>query len=384
MLISHIKLKNWRNFREVDVPLGRRVFLIGPNASGKSNFLDVFRFLQDIAKPGGGLQKAVRDRGGISKIRCFAARKESQVEIEVHLKQVYDQEVIWKYAICLKQETSGYRHPFLDYEKVWEGEKLILDRPDKYDDDDKLRKTETHLEQVNANKDFREIADFFKSFSYQQLIPQLLRHPELFKGPVIDEDPYGRTFLERIARTPESYRKSRLKKIETALRLAVPQLKKLTDTKDENGIPHLEAIYEHWRPGAGKQNEEEFSDGTLRLIGFLWSLLEGKSLLLLEEPEMSLHSGIVRKLPGLIWRMQNQKKKKRQVIISSHSPDLLNDKGIDGKEVLLLKPGKEGAKVELASKISEIWDLLEDGFSVAEAALPWTEPKETSQLDLFK
>ncbi|MCK5108938.1 MAG: AAA family ATPase [Methanosarcinales archaeon] len=53
MIVSHITLKNWRNFQSVDVDMGNRVFLVGPNASGKSNFLDVFRFLRDITKPGG-------------------------------------------------------------------------------------------------------------------------------------------------------------------------------------------------------------------------------------------------------------------------------------------------------------------------------------------
>ena len=73
MYISRVELKNWRNFVDVDVPLRQRQFLVGPNASGKSNFLDVFRFLRDIAKPnGGGLQSAVDKRGGLSKIRCFS------------------------------------------------------------------------------------------------------------------------------------------------------------------------------------------------------------------------------------------------------------------------------------------------------------------------
>lgn len=52
MLVSHLSVRNWRNFREIDVDLTRRVFLVGPNASGKSNFLDVLRFLRDIAKSG--------------------------------------------------------------------------------------------------------------------------------------------------------------------------------------------------------------------------------------------------------------------------------------------------------------------------------------------
>jgi predicted ATPase len=80
--------------------------------------------------------------------------------------------------------------------------------------------------------------------------------------------------------------------------LAIPQFKNLTDTKDVMGVPHLEAIYEHWRHGARKQREDQFPDGTFRLIGLLWSLLETDSLLLLEEPELSLNSAIVSNLPS--------------------------------------------------------------------------------------
>ena len=75
MIVSHIALENWRNFTHIDVPLQQRVFIAGTNAAGKSNLLDAFRFLRDITNPGGGLEKAVADRGGVSKIRCLAARR---------------------------------------------------------------------------------------------------------------------------------------------------------------------------------------------------------------------------------------------------------------------------------------------------------------------
>ena len=64
-----VELSNWKNFQKVDVHLTKRVFLVGPNASGKSNFLDVFRFLNDIASVGGGFQHAVKKRGGVSSFR---------------------------------------------------------------------------------------------------------------------------------------------------------------------------------------------------------------------------------------------------------------------------------------------------------------------------
>ena len=382
MLVTRLILKNWRNFRSVDVELGPRVFVAGPNASGKSNLLDVFVFLKDIAKPSGGLQNAVTARGGISKLRCLAARKYPDVELEVHLAEDGNK---WSYAIGIKQATRGYRQPYLVYEKVTKGNEVVLDRPDLDDAKDPLRLTQTHLEQINANAEFRELVRFFDSVSYLHLVPQLLRHPEAFSGPGIPGDPYGRSFLERVARTSDGTRKARLKKIEAALRIAVPQLKELKDVKDETGIPHLEAVYQHWRPHGAKQREDQFSDGTLRLIGLLWSLLESDSMLLLEEPELSLNSGIIRKLPALMYRVQKQKKRQmRQIMISTHSSDLLSDAGIGGEEVLLLTPDEDGTRVELASSIREIKDLLQGGLTIADAALPRVVPRNMAQLDLFE
>jgi hypothetical protein len=344
--------------------------------------LDVFVFLKDIAKPSGGLQNAVTARGGISKLRCLAARKYPDVELEVHLAEDGNK---WSYAIGIKQEARGYRQPYLAYEKVTKGDQVVLDRPDPYDSKDPVRLTQTHLEQINANAEFRELVRFFDSVSYLHLVPQLLRHPEAFSGPGIPGDPYGRSFLERVARTSDGARKARLKKIEAALRIAVPQLKELTDVKDETGIPHLEAVYQHWRPHGAKQREDQFSDGTLRLIGLLWSLLESDSMLLLEEPELSLNSGIIRKLPALMYRVQKQKKRQmRQIMISTHSSDLLSDAGIGGEEVLLLTPDEDGTRVELASSISEIKDLLQGGLTIADAALPRVVPRNMAQLDLFE
>ncbi len=382
MIISYIILKNWRNFRSVEVELRDRVFLVGPNASGKSNFLDALRFLRDIAKDGGGLQKAVRDRGGLSKIRCLYARRYPDVEIEVHLSENELQAPAWKYGIGIKQRKGGQNEPILSYERVWKGEKQLIDRPNNEDENDTLRLTQTYLEQINANAEFREIQKFIESILYLHLVPQLLRYPEAFSGPGIQGDPFGRNFLERVTKTPEKTRRSRLRKIEDALRIAVPQLKQLTDVKDEMGIPHLEAVYEHWRPGAGKQREDQFSDGTLRLIGLLWSLLESNSLLLLEEPELSLNAGITAKLPSLIYRLQ--KTKKRQVMLSTHSADLLSDEGIGGEEVLLMTPTAEGTKVELASSIQEINSLLDGGLTVADAALPRATPAQIDRLSLLK
>jgi len=383
MRISRVALKNWRNFRNVDVPLQERVFIVGPNASGKSNFLDVLRFLRDLAKPeGGGLQKAIRDRGGLSKIRCLAARRDPEVTVSVELSNGDLESTVWSYSISIRQQQRGDRLPYVSEEKVLRDGAEVLSRPDRFDKVDPARLTQTSIEQINANADFREVAKYFQEIKYLHLVPQLVRHADAIQGRRMEDDPFGQGFLEDVAFTQEKTRKARLNRISDALKVAVPQMKELKFFRDPaTGKPHLEALYSHWRPGAGWQREDQFSDGTLRLLGLMWSLLEYDSLLLLEEPELSLNAAIVRKLPALIARIQRGRQ--RQVILSTHSADLLSDQGIDASEVLYLSPGQEGSTVTVADKVKQIRLLLDGGMSIGEAVLPLATPKRLDQLVLF-
>ena len=385
MWITRLKLKNWRNFKQVDITLRDRVYLIGPNASGKSNLLDAFRFLRDIAKTsGGGLQKAVKDRQGITKLRCLQARTDPEVAIEVELAETLDNSVAeWTYAIGFRSEGKGQQRLLLNYERVLHQGSRVLNRPDAADQADPARLTQTHLEQVNANAEFRPIADFFAGMTYLHLVPQLLKYGDAIGGQRLEDDPFGQGFLERIARCQARTRDSRLKKIQTALQVAVPQFKELRFVKDEiNGHPHLEAFYEHWRPNAGWQREEQFSDGTLRLLALLWSLMDGDSLLLLEEPELSLNDALVEQIPWLLERLQRQARYRRQILISTHSEALLRNRGIDVRGVLRLEPEKEGTRIIAADEAEQ--RMVEAGLSVAEVLLPKARPTGFNQFDFFR
>ena len=125
----------------------------------------------------------------------------------------------------------------------------------------------------------------------------------------------------------------------------------------------------------------QFSDGTLRLFGLLWVFLDGSGPLLLEEPELSLHAEVVRYIPQMMARLG--RKAGRQILVSTHSPDLLIDEGIAPEEVLLLQPSSEGTAVELASSDAQVRALLEGGTTMAEAVLPRTAPVGAEQLALF-
>ena len=194
-------------------------------------------------------------------------------------------------------------------------------------------------------------------------------------------DPFRGDFLEQIAKSPDRKREAQLRRINEALRGAVPQLQEIELWRDARGTPHLRGKYEHWRPQGAWQTEEQFSDGTLRLMGLLWATMEGSGPLLLEEPELSLHPEIVRLLPQMFARVQRLTG--RQIIISTHSPDLLRDEGIGLDEVLLFVPEAEGTKVTSAQSHQDIRQLLQSGLSLADVVIPKTRPEKVEQLSLF-
>jgi len=373
---AKIHLMNWRNFLSVDVPLQWRAFLVGPNASGKSNFLDVFRFLSDIVTVGGGFQEAVLKRGGVSRLRCLAARRNSEIVIHVCLGKS-NGEFDWEYELDFSQDKR--LQPIVKKERVVRQGKEILGRPLEEDRRDPARLTQTYLEQINTNQEFREISNFFTSVRYLHIVPQLVRDPDRSLGR--KNDPYGGDFLEQVARTSEKIQKSRLKHIRNALRVAVPQLAEIELSRDARGTPHLRGKYVHWRPQGAWQAEDQFSDGTLRLMGLLWSALDGSGPLLLEEPELSLHPEVVRFIPQMFARIQ--RRLNRQILVSTHSSDLLRDDGIGLDEVLLLQPGENGTIVRPAGELFEIRSLLESGLSMAEVAIAKTQPQHPEQLSLF-
>lgn len=376
--LTRLKVRNWRNFREAEVYLRNRAFFVGPNAVGKSNLLDAVRFLRDLVKPvGGGLNAAIADRGGIASLRCLQARgKRTEVEIEADVG-TDDELNRWSYKISFtrvgKEEFSSVH----DEEIRHRGS--VISSLSRNGNADGLRFSQTLIQQVSENEDFRELVVFFDSIRYLHVVPQIVRDARraLERG----EDPYGGDLLRRINETPKRTREARLRRIGEALKIAVPQFVELRLDQDGEGRPHLSAGFKHWRPRPSFQTEEVFSDGTLRLIGFLWSVAEPSGPLLLEEPELSLHQDVALQLPAMIARMQRHSG--RQVLITTHSEAIVGDSGIGLAEVHRLVPGDNGTTIETAFSNERIRQEVASGLTVGEAVMPRARPAGVEQLSLF-
>ena len=101
-----------------------------PNASGKSNLLDAIRFVHDIVSFGGGFEEAVGKRGGVSKLRCLAARRYPDVAIQVHIAE-NDGGLVWEYELHFAQDNL--RRPFIRKERIVKSGTQVLSRPNQDD-----------------------------------------------------------------------------------------------------------------------------------------------------------------------------------------------------------------------------------------------------------
>ena len=372
---TRIRLKNWKNFLDAEVALKDRVFLIGPNASGKSNFLDVFRFLHDLAHEEGGLRRAVNERGGVSKIRSLWARKKPEILIEADVG-TEEKPKQWTYRLVFSQTPQA--QPIVKEELVQHEGEIKLHRTT---EEPESERTQTYLEQASKNQDFLEMVEFFRSIHYRHVVPQLIRQRKRYLYYGSGPDPYGYDLLAQIAEVPKKTREARLRRIQDILLRVIPGLQSLEFFQDKNGAPHLRLKFRNWRPRGAWQDEQDLSDGTLRLIGFLWALLErNKKVLLLEEPELSLHAYVVRQIPYLL--AQAQRFAPKQIIVSTHSLEMFREKtarGVALGEILLLIPGKEGSEIRRAQDFAEIHQVVEAGLSPADLLEDATAPPELKQ-----
>lgn len=232
------------------------------------------------------------------------------------------------------------------------------------------------MEQVESSKSFRELQAFLSSCRYLHVVPQIVRDRE--RARPAGDDPFGGDLLRRIKNMPEKTRRPRLERIQKALSIAVPQFVALNLVDDEMGVPHLQAKFQGWRLNPHTQDEKVFSDGTLRLIGLLWSMSERGGPLLLEEPELSLNEAVIEQIPEMIQNMQRLSR--RQVMLTTHSAALLGGGHVGLSEVIVVDTTDNGSTVRQSSSDPRIRAQVEGGMTIAEAVLPWLRPRGAEAL----
>ena len=84
MRLTHVRASNFKSFRELDIRLDNLNVLIGANASGKSNFVQLFTFVRDIVES--GLENAISIQGGVQYLRNMHCGADDKLMIELSVE----------------------------------------------------------------------------------------------------------------------------------------------------------------------------------------------------------------------------------------------------------------------------------------------------------
>ncbi len=338
IFLKRVSLRNYKSIAYCDVHLSPLTYLVGPNGSGKSNFLDALHLVRDALS--GSLDNAMNERGGLSEVRRRSSGHPTHFGIR--LEFILPGGVEGRYAFTVgalpsggyevqKEELSigGEGHgPYYLLEKG----RLIKSSEGTFP---AVTSDRLALMSVSGLASFRPAYDALTGMGFYNLNPKLIR--ELQKpqdGRLLKQAGENiASVIGHLARTnPDA-----IHIIEEYLHIVVPTVRGV----EREAVGPMESLA-FKQDTAGAKNPWRFfaqnmSDGTLRALGVLTALFQGNgehgpTLIGIEEPETALHPGASAALREALVRASER----TQVIVTSHSPDLLDDMGIDPETVLIV------------------------------------------------
>lgn len=338
-MINRLQVSNFRSLgQDVVLELGRLTVLVGPNGSGKSNVVDALRFLSDAMYP--GLEASVTRRHGIAAVRRWSSGRPFNLTISVEISLGEDLRA--NYSLTLKGDTTAEYS--VKSENAWIGHRLpwiVGDRTGYTIEDGEWiegpRDLRPRVDSLNlalpllaGDERFRALADELRNIATYSIFPDALREPQKY-DPAKPMNEHGGNWVSIL-------KDSVLWKDDL-----VAALGKLTgdieDLKVRSAGGYLLAEFKH--SANGKKNKwfdaAQESDGTLRVAGILTALLQDPSLPLIaiEEPELTVHPGALELLSDYI----RQASKSSQVVLTTHSPELLDQFAADEVRIVERRDG---------------------------------------------
>ena len=352
--ITRVILKNYKSIAACDVRLGPLMFLVGPNGAGKSNFLDALRFVADSLDS--SLDHALRSRGGINDVRRRSRGHPNHFSIRLEF--------------TLPGGTTGYyafrigSRPRGGYEVLTEEcslqEKLLTPRKyfcvknGKVETSVKVApaasKDRLYLVNASGLPEFRKVYDAFSRMGFYNLNPDKIRElQDPDPGELLIRD--GGNLASVLAQLPSPVKQ----RIEEYLAKVVPGVQgvEVKEIRPKETLEFRQNVAGDKYPWRFMANN--MSDGTLRVLGILVALFQENQetqnhvlLVGIEEPEIALHPAAA----GVLLASLRQAANKTQVLITSHSPDLLDDKDLAVESILAVEARKGNTSIGPVDEVS--------------------------------
>lgn len=357
--LKRVRIQNYKSIEKTDVALGALTVLVGRNSSGKSNFLDALHFVADSLQT--SIDQALKSRGGFKEVRRRLVSTppdalKISIDLEIALSGghsaryglviAFDDEV----GVGVQSETLHVhsRSGPAAYYEVHGGlvESSAGRMPPAFRD---------RLYLVNASgfAEFRSSYEALSSMTFYNLNPDSMKEPQAADtGDLLRRD--GSNLPSIVGRLGKEQPRT-LDRITEYLSAISPGIMEV----ERVPLGPVETLRFRQRTEGRARFDEFFSwsmsDGTLRALGALVAVNQSSSrktpvsLVGIEEPETALHPATT----GALMDALREASSHTQVIVTSHSPDLLDNVSVE-TDCLLAVVSEEGktriAPVDEASR----------------------------------
>lgn len=332
--IRSVSLKNFRGIAECNVRLRSLQFLVGPNGAGKSSFLDALAFLRDATRD--SLDHAIRNRGGVTGVRRRSRGHPTHFSIAVRF--CLPSRITGRYSFRIGAKRGGYD---------LQSESCSLDDGSAhfYVRNGRVRGSASVMPPVSSDRlylvaaaglpEFEDVYKGFTQMGFYNVNPAEIAGPQTpqLGEALADQGENTAAVLAELARRAPR-RKQRIEEYLQAVVPGIVAVNQVSRGRQETleFRQRVSGANDSWRFDA-----HTMSDGTLRALGLLVALFQPASppwkwapLIGIEEPEVALHPAATAVLLDALREVSRQ----TQVIVTSHSPDLLDHKEIRPENLL--------------------------------------------------
>lgn len=349
-MLTKIEILNYKSIAQAALAFGTENVIVGPNGAGKSNLLDAIHFLRDAASD--GLDHAVTKRHGIVSIRRWSKTKPYHISIKLSfLRGEYwgDYRVVISSAggeFSVVEEEGNWFGPSPFFKNGNDGKPLLctfkrgidgivlFEIPQNaFGEERKITSHESELLITQFGPSsfssysyfFRELREEVVSCGAYSIYPNKIREPQtISNSDVLSDDGTNLASIIRQMRATSS--RANREALTLSLKQVLPIVNEI-QVKSAGGfyvpvfrVKELESAASH------DLNMSQISDGTLRMLGMLTAFYQPNAPLriTLEEPEQMIHPGLLPVLIDAARDYLDDDNKNRQIIVTTHSPNLLD------------------------------------------------------------
>ena len=340
-MLVFAQIKNYKSLASTVIRLKQFTVLVGPNGAGKSNFVDALRFINECLV--GSISLPIQSRGGVSAVRRKSRGHPRSFGFRLSIELNSGQFADFSFEIapephgafevkrerCIIQSLLGN-----EYRYEVEGGKFTREAKGIRA---KIEPDRLALPVLSATEEFSPVYDYLSNMRFYSLALDKIRGlQEADPGEILKRDGSNAAAVLREIRrrNPSIY-----ELVCQLLSKVVPgtSYAEYVQIGQKETIRFKQEVEGDYVPWAF--DSVSMSDGTLRVLGILLAIFQVSppTLIAIEEPEASIHPAA---LGVLVDILKAGAQSATQILVTTHSPDLIDNSNIEDDEILAVESVK--------------------------------------------